>query len=182
MDEETLKKACKRFKKENEPKASYYDIALEIVDAYPIQASIIILATWNSGRFRYMQSDTQNLLELQKAIKECEPLFGKVKEENFKTVKFDEIGDTVKRIYSTFSKVKGVEYTGASKVMHLLNRELFVMWDDPIRNNLGYGNTDEDYLNFLKDMQDKFKNTKWTMPKKTLAKAIDEYNEVTIPK
>jgi len=178
IDEETLRKTCERFK-EIEGIASYYDVALEIVDTYPLQASIIILAVWNTPRFRYMASDTQNLFELQKAIKDCEPFFGMVKGRNLKAG-FDEIGDTVRKIYSTLSKVKGVEYTGASKVMHLLNRELFVMWDTYIRDDLGYGTTDEDYLNFLKEMHKRFQNLEWSMPNKTLAKAIDEYNQVTI--
>jgi hypothetical protein len=177
MDNETLKKACEEYKRQ-EGRASFYDVALEIVDTYPLQASIIILATWNSGAFRFSVNDTQNLFDLQKAIKEVDPLFERVERRNFKAG-FDKIGDTVKKIYSTLSKVKGVKYTGASKVMHLLNRELFVMWDTKVREELGYGTTDEDYLNFLKEMHRKFKNLEWSISNKTLAKAIDEYNQVT---
>ena len=58
------------------------------------------------------------------------------------TVEFDEIKDTIKKIYSALSKVKGVEYTGASKVMHLINRKLFVMWDSYIRKGYGLKSND----------------------------------------
>lgn len=180
MDSETLRKACEEYKKQ-EGRASFYDVALEIVDDHPLQASIIILAVWNINRFRFMASDTENLVDLKKAIEECKPFFDKLKGRNFKTVNFDEIKDTVELIYSTLSKVYGVEYTGASKVMHLLNRDLFVMWDTDTREEYGFYVADStDYFNFLKKMQEKFKDIEWDMPNKTFAKAVDEYNQVTI--
>ena len=187
MDVETLKRACEEYKTK-EGRASFYDVALDVVDAYPLHASIIILAVWNIGRFRFSTSDSQNLVDLQNAIAECKPLFEMIKRrtagKNLRTVNFDEIGDLVRQIYSNLSKVEGVKYTGASKVMHLLNRELFVMWDRDTRKEYGYHEGENDYLNFLKDMQDRFKNIEWNMPNKTLAKAIDEYNQatITIPK
>ena len=180
MNVETLKKACQEYKR-IEGRASFYDVAVEIADEFPLQASIIILAVWNTGRFRFMASDSQNLIDLQKAIEESKPLFESVKGKDFRTVKFDEIEHTVKRIYSMLSKVLGVEYTGASKVMHLLNRNLFVMWDRDTREEYGYYIADEnDYFDFQKKMQEKFGGIEWSMPNKTLAKAIDEYNQVNI--
>ena len=180
MDEETLKQASKEYRKV-EGRSGFYDVAVEIADAHPLQASIIILATWNVGRFRFYASDSQTLINLKKAIEECKPLFDRVKEKDFRKVDFNEIQDVVKQIYATLSEVEVVKYTGASKVMHLLNRDLFVMWDRDTREEYGYYIADEDnYLNFLKEMQEKFKNVEWNIPDKTFAKAIDEYNQVTI--
>jgi len=133
------------------------------------------------NRFRFMANDTRKLVDLKKAIEECKPLFEQLKGKNFKTVNFNEIKDTVELIYSKFSQINGVEYTGTSKVLHLLNRDLFVMWDKDIRNEYGFDVADgSDYFNFLKLMQEKFKDVEWDVPNKTLAKAIDEYNQVTI--
>jgi hypothetical protein len=73
MNIETLKKACEEYKNE-EGRASFYDVALEIADSHPLQASIIILAVWNMNRFRFMASDSENLVALQEAIEECKPL------------------------------------------------------------------------------------------------------------
>lgn len=53
---EILKQKCEEFKRV-EGRASFFDIAEEIVDEYPLQASIIVLATWNVGRFRFMVSE-----------------------------------------------------------------------------------------------------------------------------
>lgn len=180
MDVEALKRVCDEYKR-LEGRASFYDVAVEIVDDFPLQASIIILAVWNTARFRYMMSDSQNLIDLKKAIEDSKPLFQSLKKKDLKTVNFDEIENTVKRIYSMFSKVLGVEYTGASKVMHLLNRNLFVMWDKDTREEYGcYIADEDDYFSFQKKMQEKFGELEWDMPDKTLAKAIDECNQVNI--
>jgi hypothetical protein len=180
LDIETLKKACEKYWKE-EGRASFYDVALQIVDEYPLQASIIILATWNMNRFRFFASDSENLVNLKNAIEECKPWFEQLKGRSFKTIKFDEFRDTIRAIYSRLSKVSGVEYTGASKVMHLLNRDLFVMWDTDTRDEYGFYEADaNDYFSFLKKMQEKFKDIEWNIPNKTLAKAVDEYNQVNI--
>jgi len=107
-------------------------------------------------------------------------IWRRTKNFNFQSTNFDEIKEIVEHIYMILSAVKGVEYTGASKVMHLLNRNLFVMWDGYIRDEYEYGDTGEDYVDFLKQMQEKFKDIDWDMPDKSFTKVIDEYNYVTI--
>jgi len=179
MNVELLKKACRQFE-ELEARSSFYDIAIEVVEEYPLQASIIILATWNVSRFRFMVSDSRNLANLVEGMEACAPLFEELKDKTFQNTDFDEAKETIENIYSTLSAVKGVEYTGASKVMHLLNRNLFVMWDANIRDAYGFGNSGKDYVNFLKEMQAEFKSIPWDVPGKTLAKAIDEFNYVII--
>lgn len=179
VDVITLKQKCEEFEMV-EGRASFYDIASEIVNEYPLQAFIIILATWNMGRFRFMASDSRNLIDLKNALEYCEPLFEKIKGKNLRSTKFNEIREIVEKIYNSFSEVKGVEYTGASKIMHLFNRDLFVMWDRYIRGKYGYKTSAEDYLNFQKRMQDEFGGIEWNEPDKTLAKAVDEYNYVTV--
>jgi len=178
VDIDTLKDKCIDFEKQ-EGRASFYDIASSIVEKYPLQACVIILATWNVSRFRFIVSDSKNLEDLMKAMEECKPLFDRLKNERFETTDFSKTGETIKAIYSILSKVKGVEYTGGSKVMHLLNNRLFVMWDKYIRDEYEICGTDaEGYLCFLIKMQDKFKGIDWRENNKTIAKAIDEYNYV----
>jgi hypothetical protein len=174
-----LKQKCKEFKR-IERGADFYDMAMQIVDKFPLQACIIILATWNIRRFRFVVKNCQSLIELKNAIDKCKPLFEKIKYENFQNVNFDSIKDTVAEIYSTLSKIKGVEYTGASKIMHLFNPNLFVMWDSYIRNYYRFKDDAQSYINFQKLMQKKFGAIKWNETGKTLAKVIDEYNYITI--
>ncbi len=181
MDENSLKRGSEEYERLYGG-AGYYDIALEIADTYPIQASIIILATWNTGRFRYLlANNARNLANLRSAIKECKSWFEEVRNEEFQMANFDAIGDVVRRIYSRLSKVKGVEYTGGSKVMHLLNPRLFLIWDAAMRKHYGYDGTDaNDYLEYHKRLQRDVRSIKWHSRAKTLPKAIDEYNYITI--
>jgi len=180
MNREILRQKCEEYPK-IEGRAKFYDVAVEIVDTHPLQASIIILAVWNVGRFRFYASDSQTLINLKEAIKKCKPLFDRLRGKDFRTVDFNEIQDIVKQIYATLSKVEIVKYTGASKIMHLFNRDLFLMWDKDMRKEYGYNIANEDeYLDYLKQMQEEFKDIEWDMPNKTLPKAIDEYNFVTI--
>lgn len=179
MNIETLKKACTQYE-ELEGRASFYDIASEIAEEHPLQASIIILATWNVSRFRFVVSENKNLTDLVKGLDICTPLFEQLKDETFIKTDFEKIRVIVENIYTTLSVVKGVEYTGTSKVMHLLNRNLFVMWDGYIRSKYGFGTRGKDYVDFLKEMQEEFRNIAWDEPTKTLPKAIDEFNYVII--
>jgi len=190
-----LEEKCREFEK-IEGRASFYELALEIKEIYPLQASIIILATWNMGRFRFFASDSKNLVELKIALNSCKPLFNNLKDKDFRTINFDKIANEIKNIYSILSKVKGVEFTGASKIFHLFCPKLIVIWDSYIRDEYKkkkyekkYNirieeNTPEDFLNFQKLMQKIFGHIDWSDERKTLPKAIDEYNYVmfTLPR
>jgi len=190
-----LKKKCSEFEK-REGRASFYDLAFEIKDTYPLQAAVIILATWNTGRFRFFVSNSKNLADLKKALNLCNPLFNKLKDTEFRTANFNELANEIKRVYSILSEVKGVEYTGTSKVFHLFCPNLIVMWDSYIRKKYKKkkyekqygirvkGTSSEDFLNFQKLMQKIFGHINWDERRKTLTKAIDEYNYVmfTLPK
>jgi len=76
--------------------------------------------------------------------------------------------------------MKGVQKTGASKILHLLFPKIFVMWDGYIRKYYKFRNGDEeDYLNFLKLMQKLFPYVK-DYKGRTAPKLIDEHNYKTI--
>jgi hypothetical protein len=182
MNKETLEKACKDYS-DKEGRARFYDVAIKIADAYPLQASIIILAVWNVARFRFIPNKKygETLDKLKEAIDEGKLKFESLEGKDFRTFNFNEIGEPVKKIYSKLSEIEGVKHTGASKVMHLLNRDLFLMWDSDMRKEYGYPKANEDdYLHYLKKMQDKVKNIELTMPNKTLPKIIDEFNFMEI--
>lgn len=71
-----------------------------------------------------------------------------LKKLDFRNADFNEIKEIVEKIFNSLSKVKGVEYTGASKIMHLFNKNLFVMWDGYIRKRYGYEKDAKSYLDF----------------------------------
>jgi len=184
-----LKEKCRKFE-ERERRAIFYKLASEIKDDHPLQAAVIILATWNKGRF--WLAGKEEIIRLKEALNSCKPLFDKLKDKEFRTSNFDELANEIKEIYSKFSKIEGVKHTGASKIFHLFCPNLIVMWDNRIRGEYGkkkcrerYGikiegnnPTWQDFLNFQKLMQKIFGHIDWDEKEKTLPKAIDEYNFV----
>lgn len=176
-----LMRECRRFDK-LEKRGTFYNMALNLVNRdLEIEAFFLILATWNFATFRYAMKEF-DINRFKYIVKnECNPIFDRIKDKRLETVNFDDIGNEVKELYDILSSIKGVKYTGASKLMHLKNPYLFVMWDGYIKSCYGFRNgTAEEYVSFLKKMQEMFKDVGWKYDSKTLAKAIDEYNYVTI--
>lgn len=171
-----LKRKCEKFNWQ-EGRGVYYDWAVDLYNkGYKLHAMILLLSTWNFAYFRYAVTSKDFLPSFEKVLKISEPIFEKLKKEEFQKTNLNIIGDNIKEIYAILSKVKGIKYVGASKIMHLINRRLFVMWDNAIKKAYGIRTSmPEDYLNFLKLMQVKFKDVNWTEGK-PLTKAIDEYN------
>ena len=152
--------------------------------------------------------------EVYKALKQADRFFNLLRNENLESIDFEKMvnvdGKDLKtqEIVSSIFKIvsptvapavgKG-GYTATSKIMHMVNPELFPMWDGNIRRKYGfYGNT-EGYLSFMLKMQSmikgvikdyceehriSMKEAKEEMSKKictggrmlTLVKLIDEYN------
>lgn len=175
-----LEQKCREFR-ENEGRASFYDLAMEAIKDHPVNAAVNLLATWNIGRFKYIISDGKNLARLKEVIRDTAPIRERLAGKKLLETNFDDPeirGDLITE-YLYFSEVPGVEFTGASKVMHLFSPELLVMWDMYIRKIHGVGVSEGDYINFQKMMQDKFRHINWAGNSKPLAKAIDEYNYMT---
>ena len=196
IDEKYFIESVNKFK-EIEKRANFYDIAREIFNKYPIQACVIILAVWNVGNFRFVKNREQFLFEFKSTFEECKPLFKQLENLDFRNTDFDAVQDIIKEIYNKLAKINGVSYTGASKVMHLVNPNIFVIWDSYIsgqkpkkyykdldiakngRKFKKYERNAEGYINFHKDMQITFKDIKYN-GERTFAKVIDEFNYVNI--
>lgn len=180
---ESLRTACEAFRQYEGP-ASYYDIAMQIRDDHPLHASLILLATWNTGNFRY-HSDGENVLNKHL------PSFPTLRKIDFQKADFNGLRVKCGQIYSDLAGVQMVSHTGASKIMYLFLPNLFVMWDDWIRGkkvagkSFGYGYKagTENFFSFQQRMQEIFGHIEWNDTSKSLAKAVDEYNfiRITIP-
>lgn len=183
ITEKELIEATKKFN-ETEKKGSFYDLAINLHEkGLEIEAYLFLLATWNAARFRYVKN-TFDILEFKRKVAELDPNFGKLKNENLKHIDFNKYSNDIREIYNVLSNIKGIEYTGASKIMHLKNREVFVMWDQYIKGSK-YGKDADGYISFLKDMQNMISNVNIgkrsnIFVNKTLAKLIDEFNMVNI--
>lgn len=198
ITDKDLAKATKKFNA-IEKRGSFYNMAIDLINNnFEMEAYLLILATWNFARFRFAANDF-DINGFKEKIKKVNPYFNRLKDEDFRTINFDKYKEDIKKIFITLSSIKGAEFTGASKIMHLKNRSVFVMWDGYIKGEKAkkhynklkivkngdwevkkYRNDPEDYFQFLKDMQKRFKDINFLSNEKTFAKVIDEFNYVNI--
>ena len=153
-----------------------YDMALRLIQSdYEIEAYLLILATWNFARFRYV-TRSFDLDRFRKTIVVIRPIFAKLAGESLETSDLESITEDISAIYTHLKPI--VEQTGASKIMHFKQPRLFVMWDMAIRRHYKVPTrcSAEDYLSFLRRMRTTFGHLKWNGRDRTFAKAIDEYN------
>lgn len=169
-----------------EKRGSYYDMSIDLMNnGFKTEALMLILATWNAALFRYhiKEFDVDGFKHV--IGNECEPIFEKLKDQEFQQADFITIGKGIEKLYNILSAIKGIKYTGASKIMHMNIPKLFIMWDRYIQQEYGFDKpSGENYVEFLKKMQKLLKEINWEDSEKPLTKAIDEYNYVmyTIPK
>jgi len=151
----------------------FYPLFINLMKkGFEIEAFLLMLSIWNFARFRYVVRKFK-LNQFKKMISGSDSDFRKFQRLNFKTIDFNKYKKEIKRIFRNLSKFPGVEKTGATKLIHLKVPNVFVMWDGYIRKYYGFKNGDaNDYFNFLKLMQEKFRDLD--------PKLIDEHNYKTI--
>ena len=176
-----LNAAHEKFKS-LEPRDGFYEFARGFTKSVSINdklgGALILIATWNIGRFRFANKSTI-LDELGGALIYSQPILEKLENERIETADINNIRKDIREIYSRLSEIIGVEYTGASKLMSLNNTNLFVMWDKYIREEYGFGKSADEYVRFLKECQQASKDIK-LQDSLSIAKIIDEYNYINI--
>jgi hypothetical protein len=134
---------------------------------------------------------------LGERLRSSEKDFDNLRKERFRTINFekDKISDSITSIYG---KIDPIEYLGSpttiSKTLHLLNPEIFVMWDRDIRKeykkeNRRIRDNSEGYLEFLKETQELIRDV-LNDRKKDSGKELDEiekeirnkYKDITLAK
>ena len=183
-----------------EKRGSFYDMALGLVRAgLEIEGCILFLATWNFASFRYAVTDfdiegLKNVLATELSAD-----FTDLSQYDLQRIDLSEHGPKIEKVFDRLAAMKEVLYTGATKVMHLKCPATFVIWDDYIRCgkpaksylNLPcvlskkwafqcYEKTGRGYVRFLMDIQNRVRALVYPAGPKTLAKAIDEFNYVSV--
>lgn len=157
-------------------RSQLYGMGLKLIKSeYEIEAYLLILATWNFARFRYV-TRTFDLNRFRGTINAIAPLFQRLNGVSIKNADLSVLGPDIKAIYSELKPL--VQQTGASKIMHFKEPNLFIMWDTDIRTyyHIPAVASADDYLSFLALMKSTFGHLQWSRNDKTFAKAIDEYN------
>jgi hypothetical protein len=181
-----------------------YARALRLISqGFAIEAHLLILATWNFARFRYVvpsfiladyESRLSSLLATFRGLAACD----------IATLNLKGHRQAIVDAFDNLAAVKGVERTGAAKALHLLLPAVFVMWDAAIAGwhspkadyralkivQSGFWNpptypfakNGSGYHDFLVYCQSRFSDFVSPDKGKTLAKCIDEFNYCTITK
>ena len=169
------------------------------LDGWKAEATLLLLATWNTAAFRYAIHFPleEYEKELAAVVAELQPFTGRTLASLTEQDR--------KPIEDAFNRLRpftGVGATGASKILHLINSDVFVMWDQYIRGDsiisdsvykqipfinkhdfriYRYESTGSDYFDFLLACQQYLPFA--TYPNKTQTKQIDEfyYYHITKP-
>jgi hypothetical protein len=143
--------------------------------------------------------------QLTRRLREAKDAFRKLYGKSLLDIDFDdvEVRDAIMRAYEAVN-IKYIGATATSKILHLLNPEVYVMWDERIRRKYGVRGDAQGYIDFLKQMKREVeealeerarekgcsikevaeeicrelpsKKLGKEYSKKTLARIIDEYN------
>lgn len=104
---EEFTKATKEFDG-IEKRGSFYNMAIGLINNnFEMEAYFLILATWNFARFRYAVNDF-DINGFKEKIKELNPLFNKLKYEDFRTIDFDKYKEDIKRYLVPYLQLKGL--------------------------------------------------------------------------
>ena len=185
-------------------RARLYYSALDLIrERFVVEAHLLILATWNFARFRYvipsfdLAAYEQLLLGL---IQKLRPLTSA----DIGTLDLSQHQQPIVEAFDALAAIRGIEFTGAAKVLHLINPWLFIPWDQAISGwhtpksnyerlevvrsgfwkppKYPFTHSGDGYFDFLAYCQSRFIGFVSPDRRKTLAKCIDEFNYCTITK
>jgi len=160
-----------------------YGWSLNLVkNGFRLEAIFLFLSTWNIAAFRYAMRRFR-IEEFKRALESCDFEFFRSRKFESTDLMDTEVVKKTEEIYEALSRFDGVKHVGASKVMHLLNPEFFMMWDSKVINHYEAKRTPEGYVDFMRLMQKMWKEGKFPKPRKgeTVTRAIDVYNITVVP-
>lgn len=155
-----------------------------------------VIGFLNKWRCR-IEKTTSKARDILNALNKLHDRFQRLSNVDLMAADLDASGSDVVDIYNKLRETLGS--TATSKLMHILNDGLFVMWDNRIREEYECKDNGRGYLKFLREMQefakevvedakrrgisdpaDFLSDKLGSRYQKRLAKFIDEYNWVTI--
>src|SRR5262249_4984031 len=130
ITKEEFEKTVEAFENLEPSRSQLYRIKLDLLKAgFEVEAYLLILATWNFARFRYVMR-TFKLDHFRDTIETTRSHFERLDSEEFQNANFDLIANDVSEIYVRFKHL--ADQTGASKIMHFKYPQLFVIWNTDI--------------------------------------------------
>ena len=103
-----------------EKRGTFYPMFLNMIEkGFETEAFLFILSTWNFAAFRYAMKDF-DLKNFQKIVNGLKPYFNKFKDKSIETINLDDYKKDITYLFDILSEIKGVQFTGSSKIMFKL--------------------------------------------------------------
>ena len=200
MTQDEFNRVIEMFDSKETMRSALYYRALRLISAgFVVDAHILVLATWNFARFRYALTRF-DLTGYEHTIERLSRDLSVLADHELMTVDLDGNRNMIVAAFDTLSRIKGIEFTGAAKVLHLLVPSIFAMWDraimgwsqpfkdydklDIVKNGFWhkrkFGKSGNGYHEFLVTCRNRFRGLKSPDNRKSLTKCIDEFNFCTI--
>jgi hypothetical protein len=199
MTQDEFNKAVANFNGREPMRAKLYYSALRLIDnGFRVEAHLLILATWNFARFRYV-TRTFDLEEYQRTLDRLTKLLSSLDGCELMDCDLKKHKTKIGQAFNDLACIEGIRFTGAAKILHLLYRHFFVMWDRfisgqyPKREYLKleivrsgfwphrkFVCSGDGYYEFLEVCQNRFQGLVSPDLRRSLAKCIDEFNFTAI--
>jgi hypothetical protein len=204
MTQDEFERTINAFDGTESMRGNIYYRVLDLIKAnFVVEAHLLFLSTWNFARFRYVITSF-DLPAYEALLQNLSDQLQPLARADFASVNFDQYREMISDSFDRLAAVNGVEFTGAAKVLHLLNPRVFLMWDSAISGwhtpradyhhlqvvrsgfwtppNYRFARSGTGYHDFLVYCQSRFSGLVSPSPRKTLAKCIDEFNYCSITK
>ena len=129
INQTIFNKSIQKFEK-IERRTNFFNLAKKLIKSgFKIEGYLLLLTTWNFASLRYATKDF-DIIKFKKTNSKIKPAINKFRSKDFRTIKFDNYKKEIENIYNSLSRIKGVEHTGATKLMHLAYPKVFVIGMD----------------------------------------------------
>jgi len=164
-DPDTFIKGCKKYHaikpKEISYAAARYILKENPADINRIIASAKIYVYIDQDRdFEKISRQARKHFEEEviRSYNECKEDLEKLSNKNLVEIDLEKYEILIRRIFSTFSIMPSIKHTSAAKILHLINPNMFMVWDTEIRRaffkmDRSVRNPAKFYLMFLRKSQ-----------------------------
>jgi len=120
--------------------------------------------------------------ELKNTLIKSKNLF--LLDENIENINLDKNSDNIQELYGNFESLKDIGGTTASKVLHVINPDLFPPWDKEIANSLEFSRNKDGYTGFLKRVEKDIDtlNKEFLKVQENISSSKNDFKDVDIKK
>lgn len=182
-----LLEGCRRFH-EIEPRDIAYVVCSKLVSqdpqntAYVLSGTRVFLQVWNAVYIQKLPQSLKQSMEddIRSAYFSCANELASLSGKRLGDVDLasERTTEAIETAFRCFAQYESIGVTGASKVLHMLNPALFMMWDTKIREAYNKLLPDEVWVQLLERLPDEWKRKLQELPlygRRNVIQKLPEY-------